>query len=141
MKIAVFSNLWPPVFRGGYELGASHVVQELRKRGHEVLVLAAHEYHLAPSEGSYELVGHSSTDRTEIVDVGLCVFGSLLRYARRRKLGAIKDLAGAMWARRRYLRALAAFQPDCLLAFNPAGVLAPVLDDFVNHARHTGAVV
>lgn len=138
MKIAVFSNLWPPAFRGGYEIGAAQVVQELRKRGHEVRVWAAHEYHLVPGKGTYQWVGHSAAERAEIVDVGLCVFGSLLRYVRRRRLSVARDLAATIAARRRYRQALRTFQPACLLAFNPCGVVAPVLDDFAAYARKTG---
>lgn len=139
MKIAVFSNLWPPVFRGGYEIGAAQVVQELRRRGHQVRVWAPHEYHLVPRGGKYQRGRHTPAERAALVDVGLCVFGSLLRYVRRRKLSVFKDLFGALAARRRYRRALRDFQPDCLLAFNPCGVLAPVLDDFAAYARQTGA--
>ncbi len=141
MKIAVFSNLWPPVFRGGYEIGAAQVVQELRKRGHEVQVWAPHEYHLVPRDGKYQRGCHTSEDRAAIVDVGLCVFGSLLRYLRRRRLAVCTDLLGAVAARRRYRHALDTFQPDSLLAFNPCGVLAPVLDDFAAYGRRTGAPV
>ncbi len=39
MKILVLSNLYPPDVIGGYELGCSQVVEALRGRGHEVLVL------------------------------------------------------------------------------------------------------
>jgi glycogen synthase len=138
MKIAVLSNLWPPKFRGGYELGAAQVVEELRKRGHEVQVWAAHEYHLVPAGKKYQWVGHAPDERAALVDVGLCVFGSLLRYLWRRKWGVVKDLAGAAGARRRYRQALRVFQPDCLLAFNPCGILAPVLDDFAAYAEKTG---
>ena len=91
-----------------------------------------------PRNGTYQRGSHTSADRETIIDVGLCVFGSLLRYVRRRKLLVVKDLMGAAGARRRYRRALRAFQPDCLLAFNPCGVLAPVLDDFAAYARRTG---
>jgi glycogen synthase len=139
MKIAVFSNLWPPVFRGGYEIGAAQVVQELRKRGHEVQVWAPHEYHLVPRDGKYQMGSHSPADRAAIVDVGLCVFGSLLRYLRTRRLAVCTDLIAAIAARRRYRQALQTFQPDCLLAFNPCGVLAPVMDDFAAYGRRTGA--
>ncbi|HWE38215.1 MAG TPA: glycosyltransferase family 4 protein [Isosphaeraceae bacterium] len=39
MKILVLSNLYPPDTLGGYEMGCSHVVEALRDRGHDVLVL------------------------------------------------------------------------------------------------------
>jgi glycosyltransferase involved in cell wall biosynthesis len=138
VRIAVFSNLWPPAFRGGYEIGAAQIVQELRDRGHEVRVWAPHEFHLVPRNGTYQRGSHTPADRETLIDVGLCVFGSLLRYVRRRKLLVMHDLLRAAGARRRYRRALHAFQPECLLAFNPCGVLAPVLDDFAAYARGSG---
>ena len=39
MKILVLSNLYPPDVIGGYELGCKQVVDALRERGHDVLVL------------------------------------------------------------------------------------------------------
>ncbi|AGA25886.1 glycosyltransferase family 4 protein [Singulisphaera acidiphila] len=41
MKILALSNLYPPDFVGGYELGCAHVVDALRDRGHDVRVLTA----------------------------------------------------------------------------------------------------
>lgn len=40
MKIAVISNLYPPISRGGAEKVAQRVVGELAKRGHEVVVIS-----------------------------------------------------------------------------------------------------
>src|SRR5205823_6237145 len=135
------SDLWPPVFLGGYELGASHIVAELRRRGHEVVILTAHEYHLLAAPGSNAHAEHGPADRAGLLDVGLCVFGSLSAYMRRRKLGFFVDLARTFWARRRYRAAIRAFRPDALLAFNPLGVLSAVLDDFVAYSRETGVPV
>ena len=39
MRILVLSNLYPPDFIGGYELGCRRVVDALLARGHEVRVL------------------------------------------------------------------------------------------------------
>ncbi len=39
MKILVLSNLYPPDVIGGYELGCKQVVDALRGRGHDILVL------------------------------------------------------------------------------------------------------
>jgi glycosyltransferase involved in cell wall biosynthesis len=139
MKITVFSNLYPPVFIGGYEIGASQIVSELRKRGHEILLLSAHEYHLMHPGGTHEHAGHAAGERAAIVDVGPCVFGSVSMYVRRRRLRFLVDLARAVRARRRYRAAVRAFRPDCFLVFNPLGVIAPVLDDFVAYSRETGA--
>ena len=39
MKILVISNLYPPFYLGGYELGCKKVVEGLKQNGHEVYVL------------------------------------------------------------------------------------------------------
>jgi glycosyltransferase involved in cell wall biosynthesis len=41
MNILVVTNLYPPYYIGGYELGCSRVVEDLRRRGHEVKVLTS----------------------------------------------------------------------------------------------------
>lgn len=41
MRILVISNLYPPNTVGGYEMQCSSAVDELRRRGHEVLVLTS----------------------------------------------------------------------------------------------------
>jgi glycogen(starch) synthase len=41
MRILVVSNLFPPHFIGGYELGCAEVVAHLRARGHQVQVLCS----------------------------------------------------------------------------------------------------
>ena len=41
MRVLAVSNLFPPAFVGGYELGASWVCRELARRGHEVTICTA----------------------------------------------------------------------------------------------------
>jgi len=41
MKILVVSNLYPPHFMGGYEIACKTVVDELKRRGHQVTVLTS----------------------------------------------------------------------------------------------------
>ncbi|HEX6506348.1 MAG TPA: glycosyltransferase family 4 protein [Chloroflexota bacterium] len=41
MKILVISNLYPPEIVGGYEIQCSQAVAELRRRGHDVVVLTS----------------------------------------------------------------------------------------------------
>ncbi len=41
MRILVVSNLYPPNYVGGYELGCEGVVEELKARGHDVRVLTS----------------------------------------------------------------------------------------------------
>jgi glycosyltransferase involved in cell wall biosynthesis len=41
MKVLVVTNLYPPQFLGGYELGCAQMVRALRERGHEVRVVTS----------------------------------------------------------------------------------------------------
>jgi glycosyltransferase involved in cell wall biosynthesis len=41
MKILVLSDFYPPYYIGGYELQCENQVEELRRRGHEVIVLTS----------------------------------------------------------------------------------------------------
>jgi glycosyltransferase involved in cell wall biosynthesis len=41
MRILVVSNLYPPHYIGGYELGCYEIVQRLKKRGHHIEVLTS----------------------------------------------------------------------------------------------------
>jgi glycosyltransferase involved in cell wall biosynthesis len=41
LDILLVSNLWPPAFVGGYELGATEVARSLEARGHRVTVLTS----------------------------------------------------------------------------------------------------
>jgi glycosyltransferase involved in cell wall biosynthesis len=41
VRILVISNLYPPRFAGGYELGCAQMVQSLREAGHELRVLTS----------------------------------------------------------------------------------------------------
>jgi hypothetical protein len=141
MRIAVFSNLWPPVFIGGYEIGASQVVHELKRRGHEVLLIACHEYFECRPPAPLLHRGHAAEDRARILDAGLCLIGSLADFIPSHKRTFVRQVLRTWRARRRYRAALREFRPDVLLAFNPLGVLAPVLDDLVAHSRETGAPV
>lgn len=42
MRILVVSNLYPPYFMGGYEIGCKQAVEALKGKGHDVLVLTSH---------------------------------------------------------------------------------------------------
>jgi glycogen(starch) synthase len=41
LKILVISNLYPPHYEGGYELGCRDVVDGLKQRGHDICVLTS----------------------------------------------------------------------------------------------------
>jgi glycogen synthase len=140
MKIVAFSNLYPPMYIGGYEIGASQILGELRRRGHEVLVLTAHEFFMHQESG-YLHRCHEPADRATLLDAGLCVFGSLPGLLKRKPFGMMRRIWQTWQARRAYLTRIKEFAPDAFLVFNPLGVVAPVLDDFVAHSRATGAPV
>ncbi len=141
MKIVVFSDLYPPLFLGGYEIGASQIVAELRRRGHEVLILSSHEYYLQQPASGYLHRERPAESKKEVVDTGLCVFGSLPGLYRCHPFLAARKLAAVPLARQRYRAALRDFQPDLSLVFNPLGVVAPVLNDLTDYSRQTGAPV
>jgi hypothetical protein len=43
MKFLVISNLFPPCYLGGYEIGASWVCQGLKDQGHQVAVMTCRQ--------------------------------------------------------------------------------------------------
>lgn len=134
MRIALVSNLIPPLWIGGYEIGAARIVQALRSRGHEVLVFSAHEL-IRQDENLWHHQTHTKPSRQELVDLGPCLMGSLARLALRApwKLPALilSSLAGRM----RLPRCLKDFMPDLILLFNPLGILVPVITDCLSWAR------
>jgi glycosyltransferase involved in cell wall biosynthesis len=141
MKIVVFSNLYPPLVVGGYELGAAWIVAELHRRGHRTLVLSSHEYFYQQPTSGYLHWERTAAEKQEVVDTGLCVLGSLPGLFRHHPLLATRRLAGVPLARRRYNAAVRDFRPDLTLVFNPVGVVAPVIDDLVAYSRRSGAPV
>jgi glycosyltransferase involved in cell wall biosynthesis len=54
MRILVISNLYPPYYIGGYELGCRDVVEKLKARGHEVKVLTS-DYGIEGSQDDGEV--------------------------------------------------------------------------------------
>ena len=53
MRVLVISNLYPPHYIGGYELGCRDVVEALRRRGHAVTVLTSTYGVGRPARDSY----------------------------------------------------------------------------------------
>jgi glycosyltransferase involved in cell wall biosynthesis len=140
MRIVVFTDLHPPLFVGGYEIGAALIVEELRRRGHDVLLLTAGDLITQHANG-FRRVRHSTLGTLSFVDVGPCLLGSMVRLACRQPLRAIVRGIAVRRARRHYRKAVAAFGPERVLLFNPLGVIAPVLYDLETLARHAGAEV
>jgi len=86
MKILVISNLYPPEFLGGYELGCAQMVLALRAAGHEVRVLtslsapaADHDEH--DVQRILELPPIYSRDRMHSASADVQQYFQLLAYA------------------------------------------------------------
>jgi glycosyltransferase involved in cell wall biosynthesis len=58
VKILVISNLYPPYFLGGYEIGCRNIVEGLRERGHEVYVLTSPSHVYEEPESSNSKSSH-----------------------------------------------------------------------------------
>jgi glycosyltransferase involved in cell wall biosynthesis len=140
MRIVVFSDIYPPLFLGGYELGAAAVVGELRRRGHEILLLSSRDCFVQYGT-AFRQACHCPQHGPSLVDTGLCVFGSLPRLFRANAVRCVGWSLATLLARRRYRKAVTAFRPERVLVFNPLGVVAPVLHDLSALARKAGAQV
>ncbi len=135
MKILVISNLFPPAFLGGYEVGAAWVCAELRRRGHEVMIWTASDAVDGRPSGHRVLHQPGREDFRWLpagpTFYGLDVIGGLLlgNYDRsydpvRQLLREFIDTYPARRAERR--RLIEEFHPDQVLIFNPACILDPV---------------
>jgi len=103
MRILVISNLYPPLHLGGYELGCAEIVEHLRDRGHDVVVVTSHHGLEGPQTdgGVYRLLRFWP-------DVADESGWEMLRRERRGQM-ALK-------------RVIAAFAPDLLYVFSLYGV-------------------
>ncbi len=114
MRILILSNLYPPGFIGGYELGASEIARGLRRAGHQVDVLTS-SYAVDDSGGDLGM------DDTPLVHRGFDCASPSRSPQDDSRPGAfvlprnLRELAGK----------LATLQPDAVLCFNLAGVGAP----------------
>lgn len=108
MRVLLLSNVFPPGFIGGYELGAHDVAIGLVNRGHEVHVLTSD--YLADDDGLCEIAGVTrtltwTTLTHEIVQPSQ-LEGAYYSYRNLRELG----------------RLIRTFRPDVVLAFNLMGL-------------------
>ena len=102
MRILVVSNYYPPHFIGGYELGCSDVVELLRQRRHEILVLTSTHGVPAPSDERAEL----GIRRQLRLDDGDAPAYRPIRY--------LREVAN----RRAFRKALADFRPELIYFWN-----------------------
>ena len=142
MRILLISNLFPPSFVGGYELGAQDVASMLVARGHQVTVLCCPALDDVPDPPAPYAVVRSL--RSATYSAGY--------------LGAREQLAQGIFVQMETLRAVADAvtreMPDVLLLFNIAGLgplgllrfcralaiptVAVVMDNWFADATHHG---
>lgn len=138
MKILVASNLYPPAFIGGYEIGASWIIECLKARGHEILLLTCDQIFAKRNGAPLHLV-HEPETPFKHIDLGLCLY----EFDVINQLIVGQDCDGLESLTREFssfletypekrierLAAIEAFGAELVLVFNPACILAPVFDE------------
>ena len=120
MRIMLVSNVFPPGFIGGYELGALDVAQALSSRGHQLSVLTSDfflddELSLAGLHVERTLECAVPTHQRPVTDFdGL--FGVFVNWNNIRRVGS----------------ALRRHRPDLILVFNTAGLGTHALIQFLS---------
>jgi glycosyltransferase involved in cell wall biosynthesis len=108
LRLLVVSNLYPPRFLGGYELGCAEIVDGLRRRGHEITVLTSRHGVEAP-----RIEGHVHR---------------LLEFRPNSAPGSRVGGFRRAWGDQRWLRrTIEAVQPDLLFAFSFYGLSTALL--------------
>lgn len=111
MKVLILSNIFPPGFIGGYELGAYDVAKGLQLKGHRVKVMSS-DYFLDNGEPDINLDVERSlqctTWRHELISIDVFL-GHYYNFHNIRAIG----------------EAIRRFKPDVVLAFNLNG-LGPI---------------
>ena len=108
MRVLMVSNLYPPYYRGGYELRCAEVASGLRRRGHELVVLTS-TFGL-PSRPRRRARRRSEriSDVTVHRALGEYAYGSMPVLAPWTLTRAWAELTDARW----FLRLLDQFRPD-----------------------------
>jgi glycogen synthase len=115
VRILVLSNIFPPGFIGGYELGALDMVRGLISRGHVVEVMTSD--HLVDDEGALEFCVHR-----------VLQYGAITRSPSDRAVLALSQAYIIPANIRQLVSVLIRFRPEQILCFNlayigPAGLL------------------
>ena len=108
MRILVISNLYPPYYVGGYELGCRDVVDALERRGHEIRVLTS----------TYGMAGMRRDG-----DVYRCLELELAWKSRYPSAGYWLNLARKEWRNRAIFKHIVAqWRPDVVYIWNMRGI-------------------
>jgi glycosyltransferase involved in cell wall biosynthesis len=113
VKILVLSNLYPPDIIGGYELACAQVVDALRARGHDVLVVAA-EPRMPVAPVPHVRRRFQLTDVWNSYHMGITPVAQLLHEAESRYVNAFNVHA--------LTEALHEFPPDVVYVCNVTGL-------------------
>ena len=123
MKILVVTNLYPPYYKGGYEVHCARIAEALHRSGHEVRVLTS-GYGLPVS-----VLGNIQPRREEIG--GVRVYRYLNQYAfkpqpvyRPARLFRPKR---ELWDAQQFVKLVANFQPDVVNWWNMNGLSKTLL--------------
>ena len=112
MRILIVSNLFPPHFIGGYELGCAQVAEGLARRGHEVQVLAS-------SFGiDRARTGYGNEPKVEVQRVLQHDFNGWLSRQTRR----FKRVSRDEWNGRALAESVISFGPDVIMLWNLGGI-------------------
>ena len=123
MKILMVTNLYPPYYRGGYEVHCAQVAEALRRSGHGVRVLTSvYGLPLSPL-GNIQL-------RSEEIN-GVPVHRWLNQYVHDpqpvRRPWTLFQAKRELWDARQFLKILAEFQPDIVNWWNMSGLCKTLL--------------
>src|SRR5579859_3736774 len=112
MKILVVTNLYPPHHVGGYELGCRDIVEQLRRRGHEVRVLTSTFRHANQADDRRHRTPNMEATETGVERILQFTTDSTPQQQRSSTLQECKIFA----------RVLADFSPRVVYFFNQAGL-------------------
>lgn len=117
MKILILSNIFPPGFIGGYELGAYDVAKGLQGSGHRVKVMTS-DYFLEKGAPKFDLDVERNLQCTTLGHELVPFDGFLGFYYNFHNIRAIGDV-------------LRRFKPDVVIAFNLVGLGAISIVQFL----------
>ncbi|MFC1740744.1 glycosyltransferase family 4 protein [Pseudomonadota bacterium] len=122
----MLSNFYPPNHIGGYELGCSKIVDQLRERGHECIVLTSDfGVKRAVKNGEVLRVLEHSFNETD----------------KPRRLGRIRSLVLDIKNRRIVKKEIQRISPDLVFIFNPMYLTPGVLVQAIHSAAPTCCLV
>ncbi|ACS86458.1 glycosyltransferase family 4 protein [Musicola paradisiaca] len=128
MKIMVISNLYPPYYLGGYELGCKSIVNGLVKRGHDVVVLTS------PSHVPEEKISQSDQSSPVILRrLQLKSFQPINSpHENVLKVNHLEAMLTNYANTAMVLDAIQEYKPDCVYLFNLVGIGGLAILDALN---------